>query len=255
MEGRRREKDGPQVRRADLRHDGADSRKAALHCGGLRGNAAPRIHRGHRAVPARAVRYDVRRAPVDGAPVRRILDGGGIQRLLPPQPRCGPEGAFDSLRPRHPQGLRLRPPARRRRRRQGGRGGRLHNGHGGTLRQNPALAGVGLDDYERRGSADSGVLHRRRPRTGSKARTAHGHHTERHSQRVHGAQHLHLSAGAVHAHNRRHLRVHLEEHAEVQQHLDFRLPHAGSGGYRRPRNGVHARRRARIPQARRKGGA
>ena len=31
------------------------------------------------------------------------------------------------------------------------------------------------------------------------------HHSERHSERVHGAQHLHLSARGLHAHHRRHL--------------------------------------------------
>ena len=35
------------------------------------------------------------------------------------------------------------------------------------------------------------------------------HHPERHPQRIHGAQHLHLSARAVDAHHLRHLRLHL----------------------------------------------
>ena len=54
-----------------------------------------------------------------------------------------------------------------------------------------------------------------------------GHHPERHPQRVHGAQHVHLSARALDADRRRHLRVHVAAHAEVQLDLDLRLPHAG----------------------------
>ncbi len=37
-----------------------------------------------------------------------------------------------------------------------------------------------------------------------------GHHPERHPQRVHGPQHLHLPAGAVDADHLRHLRLHVE---------------------------------------------
>ena len=36
-----------------------------------------------------------------------------------------------------------------------------------------------------------------------------GHHPERHPQRVHGAQHLHLSARTLDAHRLRHLRLHV----------------------------------------------
>ncbi len=40
-------------------------------------------------------------------------------------------------------------------------------------------------------------------------------YSERHSERVHGAQHLHLSAGALDADHLRHLCVHLAEDAEI----------------------------------------
>jgi hypothetical protein len=52
------------------------------------------------------------------------------------------------------------------------------------------------------------------------------HDPERHPQRIHGAQHLHLSAGAVAAHHLRHLRLHRGADAEVQLDLDLRLSHA-----------------------------
>jgi methylmalonyl-CoA mutase len=52
------------------------------------------------------------------------------------------------------------------------------------------------------------------------------HHPERHPQRVHGAQHLHLPTRAQHAHRGRHHRTHGAAHAEVQLHLHQWLPHA-----------------------------
>ena len=71
-------------------------------------------------------------------------------------------------------------------------------------------------------------------------------HPERHPQRVHGPQHLHLSARTEHADRRRHHPVHGEAHAEVQLDLDLRLPHAGGGRDRGAGARLHARRRARI---------
>ncbi len=53
---------------------------------------------------------------------------------------------------------------------------------------------VGLDDDERRGAADPGALRRRRRGAGRAAGEAGRDHPERHPQRVHGPQHLHLSA-------------------------------------------------------------
>ena len=47
---------------------------------------------------------------VDDPAVRRLLDGRGIQRLLPPQPRGRPEGPLGRVRPRDAPRLRLGPP-------------------------------------------------------------------------------------------------------------------------------------------------
>ena len=63
------------------------------------------------AVPPRALPDDVHHPAVDHPPVRRVLDRRGVQRLLPPQPGCRPEGPLGRLRPGHPPRLRLRPPA------------------------------------------------------------------------------------------------------------------------------------------------
>jgi methylmalonyl-CoA mutase len=66
------------------------------------------------------------------------------------------------------------------------------------------------------------------------------HDPERHPERVHGAQHLHLSARALDAHHLRHLRVRLRAHAEVQLDLDLRLSHAGGGRDAGPRARLYA---------------
>ncbi len=175
-----------------------------------------------------------------------LLDRRGEQRLLPAQPRGRPEGPVGRLRPRDPPRLRQRPPARRRRRRQGRRGDRLDPRHEDPLRRHPPGRDVGVDDHERRGAAGARLLHRGRPRAGRHARPAPGDHPERHPQGVHGPQHLHLPARLLDADHRRHLRLHLAAHAEVQQHLDLGLPHAGGRGDGRSRAGLHHRRRARV---------
>ena len=82
-----------------------------------------------------------------------------------------------------------------------------------------------------------------------------GHDPERHPQRVHGAQHLHLSARAVAAHHLRHLRLHRGAYAEVQLDLDLRLPHAGGGRDAGPRARLYAGRRRRICARRTEGRA
>ena len=47
---------------------------------------------------------------------------------------------------------------------------------------------------------------------------------------VHGPQHLYLSARALDADRRGYHRLHLPRDAEIQLHLDLRLPHAGGRG-------------------------
>nr|VFK30683.1 MAG: Methylmalonyl-CoA mutase [Candidatus Kentron sp. MB]VFK34251.1 MAG: Methylmalonyl-CoA mutase [Candidatus Kentron sp. MB]VFK76613.1 MAG: Methylmalonyl-CoA mutase [Candidatus Kentron sp. MB] len=53
---------------------------------------------------------------------------------------------------------------------------------------------------------------------------------------------LHLSAGPLHPHHRRHLQLHHEGDAQVQQHQHLRLSHAGSESHRRHRTRLHPRR-------------
>ena len=58
---------------------------------------------------------------------------------------------------------------------------------------------------------------------------------------------------ALDADHRRHLPLLRRADAEVQLHLDQRLPHAGGGGDGRPRARLHARRRPRVPADRDRG--
>ena len=154
-------------------------------------------------------------------------------------------GHLGRLRPGHAPRLRLRPPARGRRRRQGRRGDRLRRGHEDPLRRHPARQGLGLDDHERRGAAGAGGLHRRRRGAGRAAgRAALRDDPERHPQRVHGPQHVHLSARAVDADRRPTSSSYTAAaHAEVQLDLDLRLPHAGGGRDAGAGARVHAGRR------------
>ena len=207
---------------------------------------------GHRALPARPLPDHVRDPAVDHPPVRRLLHGGGLQRLLPPQHRRRAEGPLRRLRSRHPPRLRQRPPARARRRRHGRRGDRLDLRHAHAVRRHPPRRHDRVDDHERRGAARAGAVHRRRRGAGRGAGQAGGHHPERHPQRVHGAQHLHLPARALDAHHLRHLRLHVGEDAEVQLHLDLRLSHAGGRRDGGPGARLHAGRRRRVRARRRR---
>ena len=225
---------------------------AALHRG------RPRRARDRRRAPrVRAVRAgrpgdDVREPAVDDPPVRGLLDRRGVERVLPPEPRGRADGSVGRVRPRDAPRLRQRSPARRRRRRQGRCRDRLGRGHEDPLRRHPARQDVGVDDDERRGVAGARGLHRRGRGAGCPAGAARGDHPERHPQRVHGPQHLHLSARAEHADRRRHHRVHGEAHAEVQLDLDLRLPHARSRRDRGAGARLHARRRPGVRAPRRR---
>ena len=222
---------------------GGHRRPPAVHPRGPRGSGLPRHLSGRAAVPARALPDDVHDPAVDDPPVRRVLHRGGVQRLLPAQPRRRAEGAVDRVRSAHPPRLRLRPPAGARRRRHGRGGDRLDPRHAAALRRHPAGPDDRLDDHERRRAAGDGALHPRGRGAGRGARAAGRDHPERHPQGVHGPQHLHLPAEALDADRQRHLRLHLAEDAAVQLDLHLRLPHPGGRGDRRPGAGLHAGRR------------
>src|SRR5260221_272661 len=91
--------------------------------------------------------------------------------------------------------------------------------------------------------------------TGRAAGETLGDHSERHSERVHGPQHLHLSAGALDADHLRHFCVYLAKNAEIQLHIHLRLSHAGGRRDPGPRARLYAGRRRRISPRRARGGA
>ena len=156
-----------------------------------------------------SVPHDVRQPAVDDPPVRRILHGGGVQRLLPAQPGRRPEGALGRLRPGDPPRLRQRPSPRGGRRRHGRRGHRLDPRHAPAVRPHPARRDERVDDDERRRAPGAGAVRARRRGAGRGTGTAHGHDPERRAQGVHGPQHLHLPARPVDADHLRHLRLHV----------------------------------------------
>ena len=220
-----------------------DSGRTGLH------PARPRRHRSPRnaarcgAVLAGRPGDDVHEPSLDASSIRRVLHRRGVERLLPPGPGRRPDGPVRGLRPRHPSWLRQRPRPGGGRRGQGGRGDRLGRGHEDPLRRDPSRPDERLDDDERCRPADDGVLHRGRRGTGCRCRAAQRDHPERHPQGVHGPQHLHLSARAIHADRGRRDRVHGQEHAPLQLDLDLRLPHAGGGSDGGSGVGVHPGRR------------
>ena len=240
---------------AALAHARRHSGEAGLRAGRRDGPRLPRHLSGHRALSARPLPDHVRHAAVDRAAVCRLLDGGGQQRLLPAQPRGRAEGPLGRVRSRDPSRLRLRSSARLGRRRHGGRRDRLDLRHAHAVLRHPARPDERVDDHERRGAAGARALHRGGGGTGRAAGEALRHDPERHPQRIHGAQHLHLSADALDAHHLRHLRLRLREHAEVQFDLDLRLSHAGGGRDAGPRARLYARRRRRIRARRAEGRA
>ena len=192
------------------------------------------------------LRHDVREPSVDDSSVRGLLHRGGVERVLPREPRGRADGALGRVRSRDTPRLRQRSSSCRRRRREGRRRDRFRRGHEDPLRRDPARQDVGVDDDERRGAPRARGLRRRRGRTRCEPGQAHRHDPERHPQRVHGSQHLHLSACAEHAHRRRHHRAHRRVHAAFQLDLDLRLPHAGGRRDRGAGARIHARRRVGV---------
>ena len=234
---------------------GGHRRRRPVHRRRPRRHRLPRHLSRHRPVPARPLPDDVRDPAVDDPPVRRLLHGRRVQRLLPPQPRRRAEGALRRLRPGDPPWLRQRPPPRRRRRRDGRRGDRLDPRHAPAVRPHPARPDQRVDDDERGRAPGDGALRRRGRGAGRACGQARRDDPERHPQGVHGPQHVHLPAGAVDGDRLGHLRLHRRRDAQVQLDLDLRLPHAGGRGDGGPRARLHARRRRRVRAHRARGRA
>ena len=86
------------------------------------GHRRPRLRRllsGRRAFRARPLPHHVCRPALDDPAIRRLLHRRGLQRLLSPQSRGGPEGPLDRFRSRDASRLRFGSSSRFRRRRHG----------------------------------------------------------------------------------------------------------------------------------------
>eukprot|EP00166_Cyanidium_caldarium_P005436 ctg_660.g352 len=188
------------------------------------------------------------RLPASCLACSRILAGRTPpeQPLLPQRAGRRSDRAERGVRPGHPSRVRLGSPARRWRRWAGGRGHRLGGGHEAAVRRHSAGHRFGEHDHERGGAAGAGHVYRGRRRAGRAPGTAQRHHSERHPQRVHGAQHLHLSAATEPAHCERYHGVRRAAPAPLQHHLGVGVSHAGGGRGRHPRTRVHPGRRHRV---------
>ena len=198
-----------------------------------RGSRTSEACRGSRPTPAGRGRRCTR-AAVDDPAVCGLLDGGGVERLLPQGAGGGAAGGVGRLRPRDAPRLRQRPPAGGRRRRQGRGRDRLGRGHEGAVRRHPAREDIGVDDDERGGDPDPRELHRRRRGAGGAAGRARRGRSRTTSSRsswsgtptsIRPSPRCGSSSDIIAYTARR--------DAEVQLDLDLRLPHAGGG--REPR--------------------
>jgi hypothetical protein len=107
-----------------------------------------------------------------------------------------------------------------------------------------------LHDHQRAGHHPVLLLRRGGGEAGRVAGPAARHRPERHPEGVHGAARVGLPAGAGAEAHRGHVRVVREARAEVQPHLDQRLPHPRGGLHGGAGAGVHAAQRLRVRGAR-----
>ena len=118
--------------------------------------------------------------------------------------------------------------------------------HGDAVRRHPARRHHDVDDDQLAGGDDLRDVSGGGREAGRRLADALGHDPERHPQRVHRAEGIHLPAAPVDAAHHRHLRVLRERGAAVEHDLGQRLPHPRSGRDGAPGAGVHAARRPRV---------
>ena len=137
-------------------------------------------------------------------------------------------------------------PAARRRGRPGRRPDQLPRGHGGAARRDPAGPREHVDDDQRHGPDPARLLRCGRRAPGRATQRDQRHDSERHPQGVHRARHVHLPAPPSHAPRHRRVRILRGRAAEMEHHLDQRVPHARGRGDGCPGARFHARRRHRV---------
>ena len=150
-------------------------------------------------VRARDPTHDVPRATLDHAPVRRVRDGGGVERALPLLARAWPDRSIGRVRSSDADGLRRRRPACGGRGRQGRRVDQLARRFRAALRGHPARRGHDVYDHQRDRDDPARHVRRRRQASGDRARAYRRHDAKRHPQGVHRARDVHLPAASVDA--------------------------------------------------------
>ena len=164
-------------------------------------------------------------------------------RYLLSQGQTGLSVAFDLA---DADGLRLRPRAFGRRSRQMRRGDQFAGGHGSAVRPDSAGGRHDFDDDQFARGGDLGDVPGGGGKAGRGLEENFGHAAKRHSEGIHRAEGIHLSAGTFDAAGDRHVRIRREAHAEIQSDFDQRLSHSRGGLDGDSGAGVHAARRNRI---------
>ena len=197
-------------------------------------------------VHARRLPVDAPRPAVDDAAVRGLRHARGDERALPLPARPRADGPLDGVRHADADGPRLRPPALAGRGRPRGRRRRHGRRHGAAVRRHPARRGLDVDDDQRAGGDDPGLLPRGRRAAGRALERRPRHDPDGHPQGVHRAEGVDLPAGALAAALRGHDRVLRPRGAEVAPGVDQRLPHPRGRLDGRAGAGLHARRRLHV---------
>ena len=185
-------------------------------------------------------------AGLDDASVRRLLVRRGDQHPLPAAAGSGADRSVGGVRPAHPAGPRLRPPAGPRRGRSHRCGDRLDRGHAAADGRDPARRRLDVDDHQRARLAAAAALRAGGRGAGRRRGAAVRHDPERHPQGVHRPRQLHLPGPAQHAADRGHVPLLHRAPAALEHDLDLGLPHPGGGLDGRPGAGLHHRQRHRL---------
>ena len=158
---------------------------------------------------------------------------------------------FRRVRFAHPDGHGFRSSAGGRRSGPRGRRHLLAGRHAAALRWHPPGRHHHVDDHQFDGGHSAELLRAGGAQPGRRPAQALRHHPERHSQGIHRARHLHLSAAARHAHHHRPVRLGRARTAGMEHHLHQRLSHSRSRLHRDSGSGLHAGQRHRLHRARR----
>ena len=153
---------------------------------------------------------------------------------------------FGGLRPADADGHGPRSSAGRGRSGQSGRLHRVARRHGTAVRSDPARKNQHVDDDQLDRGDSAVALRAGGTRPGRRHQEAERHDSERHSEGIHRARHLYLSAAPRHAHHHRSVRLGRRRSARVEHDFDQRLSHSRGRLDRGAGSGVHAGRRHRL---------